>query len=387
MTTSIRPEIKIPIARPSLNGNEGKYLLQCIDTNWISSNGSFIDEFERQVAEFAGTEFAVATSNGTTALHLALATLGIQPGDEVIVPSLTFVATANVVRYCGATPVFVDVEPDTWCISPEAVDAAITERTKAIIPVHLYGQPCRMDELMAIARRAGIFVIEDAAEAHGATYHGQRVGGIGDIGTFSFYGNKIITTGEGGMLVTNSVETYEMARILRDHGMDPSRKYWHPYVGFNYRMTNIQGALGVAQMERVDEILKRRKAIAAEYRRQLSDISELELSPQNDWSENVCWMFSIVLKSGEFNGLSRDAVMSYLAADGIDSRPFFHPIDLMPPYESLDSLPVSHSLAANGINLPSFNDLADHEIVEVCNVLRSTGMNAAGTRTAAHLST
>ena len=206
MTTSIRPEIKIPIARPSLNGNEGKYLLQCIDTNWISSNGSFIDEFERQIAEFAGTEYAVATSNGTTALHLALATLGIQPGDEVIVPSLTFVATANVVRYCGATPVFVDVEPDTWCISPEAVDAAITERTKAVIPVHLYGQPCRMDELMAVARRAGIFVIEDAAEAHGATYHGQRVGGIGDIGTFSFYGNKIITTGEGGMLVTNSVE-------------------------------------------------------------------------------------------------------------------------------------------------------------------------------------
>ena len=240
--------MRLPIAEPSLGEKELSYVTECILTGWVSSAGKFVTRFEEIFAEFCGTQHAITTSSGTTALHLALLALGIGPGDEVIVPSLTFIATANAVTYTGASPVFIDSELETWNLDPNLIEEFITPRTKAIIPVHLYGHPVNMAAIVEIAQRHGLVVVEDAAEAHGAKYQGRRVGGIGDLGIFSFYGNKIVTTGEGGMVVTNRADLAEKIRILRGHGMSPERRYWHPVLGYNYRMTNLQAALGVAQM-------------------------------------------------------------------------------------------------------------------------------------------
>ena len=255
----------IPVFAPWLSENVRRYVLDCVDSGWISSLGQYVGRFERDFATFCEARHAVATSNGTTALHLCLATLEIGPGDEVLVPDLTFVSTANVVRYTGATPVLVDSEPRTWGMDPADARRKITPRTRAIIPVHLYGHPVDMDPLLALAAEHGLDIVEDAAEAHGARYKGQRVGALGRIGAFSFYGNKIITTGEGGMVVTNDPKLAERAAFLRDHAMDPRRRYYHPEIGFNYRMTNIQAAIGCAQLEQADAILARRKVIAGAY--------------------------------------------------------------------------------------------------------------------------
>src|SRR4051794_2062931 len=249
----------IPISKPSIGPRERELVLDAVDSGWVSSIGKYIDEFEAVFARYCGTEFALAVSNGTTGLHLALVTLGIGPGDEVIIPDLTFVATANAVAYTGAKPILADVDPDTLCIDPASVKSLITERTKVIMPVHLYGHPADMDELTVIAKAYNVAVIEDAAEAHGAEYKGRRVGGLSQCGVFSFYGNKVITTGEGGMLTTNDPAFYRRAKRLRDHAMSAERRYFHDERGFNYRMTNLQAALGVAQMERIGEFLKRRE--------------------------------------------------------------------------------------------------------------------------------
>jgi perosamine synthetase len=362
-----RPDI--PVAKPLLAGNEAAYVAECISTNWISSQGRFVRRFEEDFAAFCGARNGVAACNGTAALHLALAALEIGPGDEVIVPSLTFIATANSVRYTGATPVFADCEMDTWDMDPAEVEKAVTPRTKAIIVVHLYGQPARMDEIMAVAARHGLMVVEDAAEAHGALYKGRPVGGIGHLGCFSFFGNKIITTGEGGMVVCNDDHLAERLRILRDHGMDPSRKYWHPWVGFNYRMTNLQAAVGCAQMERVEDILASKRRIAQWYIEGLAGLDALTLSPCLDWSHSVYWMFSVLVNEPA-PIYDRDGLLEALKTRKVDGRPFFHPIHRMPPYEAGLCLPRTEELSRRGLNLPSYVGLTEDEVKRVCSDLR-----------------
>ncbi len=270
----------IPVCEPTLGGNELKYIVQAVETNWISSAGTFIREFEAQFAAACGTKYGIACANGTVALHLALATLGLEPGDEVIIPTFTMIATINAVTYCGATPVLVDNEPTYWQMDVNQVADKITPRTKAIIPVHIYGHPVDMDALNEIACRHDVLVIEDAAEAHGAEYKGRRAGGLGVAGAFSFYGNKIITTGEGGMITTSNAEIARLAWNLRDHAFSHERHFWHKFVGFNYRMTNLQAAIGLAQVEKLDDMVAARRRNAALYTSLLQDIPGITTPPR-----------------------------------------------------------------------------------------------------------
>jgi len=362
--------MRLPVAEPSLGEKELLYVSECVLTGWVSSAGKFVTRFEEVFADFCGTRYAIATSNGTTALHLALLALGIGPGDEVIVPTLTFIATANAVTYTGARPVFVDSEPETWNIDPGLVEEVVTPDTKAIIPVHLYGHPVDMDPILEIAERHNLFVVEDAAEAHGARYKGRRVGGIGDIGIFSFYGNKIITTGEGGMIVTNRADLAEKMGMLRDHGMSPERRYWHPVLGYNYRMTNIQAALGVAQMEKVDSILAAKQEIAYRYEEGLRNIPGIILPPKAPWAENVYWLYSILIYPQQF-GMSRDNLVQILAEQMVDTRPLFPPVHLQPIYDTQQSLSIAEQLSKAGLSLPSAATLATSEIDRVVTVIKS----------------
>ena len=252
----------IPVAEPSFDEEELKNVVEAVKTGWISSKGKFVKEFEENFANFIGTKYGVATMNGTAALHLALKALNISKGDEVVIPDLGFIATANSVTYCNAKPILVDSHPDYWCIDPFKIEEKITQNTKAIIPVHLYGHPCDMDPIMEIAESHNLYVIEDAAEAHGAEYKGKIVGGFGDINCYSFFANKVITTGEGGMCLTDNDELYQKMILLRDHGMNPQKRYWHDFIGFNYRMTNLQGAVGVAQLKKIDKFLEKKRLIA-----------------------------------------------------------------------------------------------------------------------------
>lgn len=357
----------LPVAQPSLTGRELEYVTDCIATNWISSKGKYVDRFESEFAKLCGARFAVSTSNGTTALHLALVALGVGPGDEVIVPDLTFIATANAVTYCGARPVLVDVDPVTWTISAAAIEAALTPRTRGLIPVHLYGHPADMSAINAIAGQHGLFVLEDCAESLGALYRGRTVGTIGTAGCFSFYGNKTLTTGEGGMVVTNDEELARRARLFRDHGMAPDRRYVHPVVGFNYRLTNLQAAIGVAQLERIDEIFASKRRIDASYRRFLSGLPGIVLPPQAEWAQPVCWLFSMLVREGSV--LSRDQMIEALEERQIGCRPLFYPLHLQPPYRDSRSFPVSEDLARRGLSLPSAVTLPDRSIEHVCAVI------------------
>lgn len=361
----------IPVYAPFLDDRIRRYVLDCVESGWISSLGKYVGEFEGAFARFCGAPHGVATSSGTSALHLALVVLGIGPGDEVLLPSLTFVAPANAVRYVGARPVFVEADLATWCMDPVDLRRRISSRTRAVIAVHLYGHPVDMDPVLTTAREHGIRVVEDAAEAHGARYRGRRVGALGDVGCFSFYGNKIITTGEGGMLITKDAELAKRARFLRDHAMAPERRYWHPEVGFNYRMTNIQAAIGCAQMERLDEILARKRRIARQYAEELRGVPGLTLAPCAPWAESVYWMYSVLVEDSF--GMEPDQVVAELRARGIDTRPFFVPIHHLPPYRSGATLPVSERLAARGINLPSGTGLTEEEIGAVTAALSAIG--------------
>lgn len=361
---------RIPIYMPDLSGNEKKYVIDCIETGWISSLGSYVRQFEEQFAEYCRVKHAISVANGTVALHLALISTGIGPGDEVIVPSLTFVATANVVRHAGAKPVFVDVDESYWTLDPIKLEEKITSRTKAIIPVHLYGHPADMDRILKIAEAHQLIVIEDAAEAHGAEYKGKKVGGLGNLGCFSFYGNKTLTTGEGGMVLTDDDNFAERARFLKDHGMSKERRYWHPEIGYNYRMTNLQAAVGVAQLERLDSIVSRKREIAAYYRRNLGACAGIDLHPEAEWAKNSYWMYSIVIKD-DF-GLSRDELMVELEDKNIETRPFFYPMHQLPPYREKDgNYPASDRLSQRGMNLPSYPGLSDHDIDRICSVIRN----------------
>jgi perosamine synthetase len=359
---------RIPVAAPALVGREKEYVLDCLDSTWISSSGSYIERFEQAFAAFCGVRHAMTCTNGTVALHLALLALGVGPGDEVIVPTLTYVATANAVRYCGATPVFVDAEIDSWNMDPGAAARAVTGRTKAIVVVHLYGHPTDMDPIIDLARDHGLAVVEDAAEAHGAKYKGRTVGAIGDIATFSFYGNKIITTGEGGMVVTDDDDLAQTVRLLKGQGQDPNRRYWFPVVGFNYRMTNVAAAIGLAQLERIDWHIARRREVAGWYREALADLPDVTLSPELHWARNAFWISCALL--GEGAGISRDDVMESMDAQGIETRPFFYPLHTLPPYtQKGGEFPVAESLAARGINLPSSALLTEAEVHDVARAL------------------
>lgn len=380
----------IPVAAPVFAGNEKRYVLDCIESSWISSAGKYVEKFEHEFADFCKVRHAVSCSSGTAALHVALLALGIGPGDEVIVPTLTFVATANAVTYCGARPRFVDIEADTWTIDPALVEAKITARTKAILPVHLYGYVANMDAIREIARRHNLFVVEDAAEAHGAEFRGQRVGSLGDAAAFSFYGNKIISSGEGGMVVTDSDEIARYAAQLRGQGMDLNQRYWFPVVGYNYRMPNLTAAVGLAQLERIDWHLNRRREVASWYRETLSEVAGISWQAPKDGCENnsgcgssgcgnsgcgnVDWLFTITLDQSIQTG--RDEVMAKLAERGVETRPVFYPMHVLPPYREAAQedgpFPVAERIAQTGLSLPTWAGLNGEDVDYVCDALRES---------------
>jgi perosamine synthetase len=372
---SARPSGFIPVYEPWLGAREEALVLEAVQSGWISSLGKFIGQFEEEFAAYCGCKYGISTSNGTTALHLALHALGVGAGDEVIVPTLTFIASANSVAYTGARPVFVDVDPVTWTIDPQDVAARITPRTRAIMPVHLYGQMAPMPELRDLAGRHGLWLVEDAAEAHGAAIGSVRAGAWGTIGSFSFYGNKIITTGEGGMLTTDDAALAARCRQLRDHGMPPERRYWHDEIGFNYRMTNMQAAVGVAQMERIDEFVARKRAIAARYAARLADVPGVTLAAERPGTTSVYWMIALLVEPPF--PLDRDQLIVALRAAGIDSRPFFYPLDTLPPYMAATPRPVAQSLSRRGLNLPSAPRLTDAQVDYICATLRRLARHGA----------
>jgi perosamine synthetase len=358
------------VTEPDLSEREWDYLSDAFRSGWVSSQGSYLARFEQAFADFCQVRFCESTSNGTTALHLALLALGVGPGDEVIVPSLTFAASTNAIVHAGATPVFVDVDPDTWCIDPAATKAKITNRTRAIMVVHLYGAPADMNAISELAEAHDLYVIEDAAEAHGATHRGRPVGGIGTVGCFSFFGNKIMTTGEGGAVLCNSPEIAARVRLLKNHGMDPQRRYFHQVVGYNYRMTNLQAALGLAQLERFPDLAERKRTVFGWYDERMRDLHGIRLHHQRIHNSNACWLYSIVLDASVM--ITRDAFGAELADQGIDTRPFFYPNHLLPPFMGLTdgSLPVSEFLGERGLNLPSSGRLQEADVDYICDRVR-----------------
>ncbi len=354
--------IEIPVYQPALSGNEKKYVLDCLDSTWISSKGVYLKRFEDGFSEKIGVKHATAVSNGTVALHLALLALGIGPGDEVIVPTLTYIASVNAIRYTGATPVFADSLRSTWQIDPADIEKKITANTKAIMAVHLYGHPCEMDEIMAIAKSHNLFVIEDAAEAFGSKYKGISVGTIGDIATFSFFGNKTITTGEGGMVVTNDQTLIDRAIHFKGQGLASHRQYWHDVVGYNYRMTNLCAAIGVAQLEQADEFIARKRNIASLYEKHLKNLP-IEMQGEASNVFNTYWMFSILVEDAK----TRDKLRAYLLEKGVETRPLFYPVHTMPMYSTpFQSHRVAEDLGWRGINLPSYPSLEDSQVALIC---------------------
>jgi perosamine synthetase len=362
----------IPVAAPVLAGREREYVADCMESGWISSAGKYVELFESEFAKFCGVRHAVSCCNGTAALHLSLAALGVGPGDEVIVPTLTFVATANAVTYCGARPVFVDSELETWNLDPAHVASKITPRTKGIIAVHLYGHPAEMDALRALSNRHGLFLLEDAAEAHGALYKGRHAGSLGDVAAFSFYGNKIIATGEGGMVTTDDDALAARVRLLRGQGMDSERRYWFPVVGYNYRMMNIPAAIGLAQLERAGWHIGRRREVAAAYKRVLGGVRELCRQEEQAWAHHAYWMFTVLL-GGEAAGY-RDHLMARLYEAGVETRPVFYPVHSLPPYREAargEAFPVAESLARRGLSLPTWAGLGRDDLSYICERLRA----------------
>jgi perosamine synthetase len=356
--------IKVPVYQPLLAGNERKYVNECLDSTWISSKGPFIARFEEQFAQYIGVEYATSVSNGTVGLHLALVALGIEAGDEVIVPTLTYVASANAISYVGGVPVFVDSLSETWQMDPEKIERQITKRTKAIMVVHLYGHPCDMGRIMEVAQKHHLFVIEDCAEAFGAYYKNQHVGTFGDIAVFSFFGNKTITTGEGGMVVTNSPLLHSRSVQYKGQGVSKEKPYWHDVIGYNYRMTNICAAIGLAQLERADVIIAQKRSLADQYQGLLEGLPITFHQEVGD-VQHAYWMCSILVED------SRDLLMHHLASQGIETRPLFYPIHSMPMYQRPGGyFPVADNLGARGISLPSWPDLQPEQVEWICEEIR-----------------
>ena len=365
---------KYPVYQPSLTGNEKKYVNECLDSTWISSKGKFIAEFEGGFKSYIGARHAATVANGTVAIHLALLALGIGPEAEVIVPTLTYIASVNAIAYTGATPVFCDSLESTWQMDPDDVRRKITPRTRAILAVHLYGQPCEMDDLMKIAREHNLFLVEDCAEAFGSYYKGHHVGTFGDIGTFSFFGNKTITTGEGGMVVTGDDTLHDRMTHFKGQGLAKHREYWHDVIGYNYRMTNICAAIGVAQLEQADSFVAKKRQVAEWYKR------ELEGSPVTFHDEvgdvrHSYWMVSILVPEAA----DRDPLRGALRERGIETRPLFYPVHSMPMYSrAFQRHPVAESLGWRGINLPSYPGLEEASVKEICDVIKDHFTPATG---------
>lgn len=358
----------IPVSAPDISRLERDYASEAIESTWISSTGKFVNRFESAFSRLTGNKFCLTTSSGTTALHLALLALNIKEGDEVIVPSLTYIASVNAIRYCGAKPVFADVDKNSWCISTSSVEKNITPRTKAVIAVHLYGQPADMDELSEISRAHGLYLVEDAAEALFAEYKGKPIGSLSDIAIFSFYGNKLISSGEGGAVVTSREDLYERARLYRGQGMDPSRKYYFPVVGYNYRLTNVSCAILCAQLERKDEIIRKRRNIYATYNQRLECISQINIQKVFEDRTLSPWLYTITVQSSSRH--DRDGLSKHLKSDLIETRPVFYPIHHMPPYMSTDldqQLPNTLQISYNGISLPTHSSLDCSDLDRICN--------------------
>ncbi|MDR1484376.1 MAG: DegT/DnrJ/EryC1/StrS family aminotransferase [Planctomycetaceae bacterium] len=356
-----------PVYRPSLDGNEKKYVNECIDSTWISSRGKFVTEFEKQFSQAIGVEHSIAVTNGTTAIHLAMLALGISHNDEVIVPTLTYIASVNPIRYVGAIPVFADSLVETWQLDPTDIAKKISPRTKAIIVVHLYGQPCEMNEICVLAKQHGLFVIEDCAEAFGSLYHGQSVGNFGDIATFSFFGNKTITCGEGGMVSTNDETLYDRCQHFKGQGLAQYREYWHDVVGYNFRMTNIAAAIGLAQLEQANVFIEKKRCIARWYIEGLQGLP-IEYQHEQSHSKHSYWMFSILAE----DRVVRDQLREYLKNNGIETRPLFFPVHTMPMYaDKFQKHPVAENLSWCGINLPSYPALEQSDVILICQTIRN----------------
>jgi perosamine synthetase len=365
MSTDL-PIIQIPVYRPELGGNEMTYVQQCLESSWISSRGEFIDRFQSDFARFIGAENVVAVSNGTVALHLALLGVGLGPGDEVIVPSLTYVAAVNAIRYVGATPIFADANAQTWQVEPVHVARLITSRTRAILAVHTYGQACDLAALGALCRKHDLLLIEDCAEAFGTRIGTQHVGTFGDVATFSFFGNKTVTTGEGGMVVSRDAKVHALICKLRGQGLAGDKEYWHDVVGYNYRMTNICAAIGVAQMERADELIARKRKLALAMQASMADLP-LTFHLEQPGTTHSFWMISALAKSEA----ERDGLRKLLRLEGIETRPVFHPAHTLPMYAAGQTgLDVSVDLAARGLNLPSWPGLAAAQMEQIASASR-----------------
>ena len=353
---------KYPVYQPSLTGNEKKYVNECLDTTLISSKGKFVSEFEKHFSNYIGVKNGTGVCNGTVAIHLALVALGLGEGDEVIVPTFTYIASANPILQVGAKPIFVDSKRDSWQVDPEDIKSKITPKTKALMIVHLYGHPCDMDAIMKIAKEHNLFVIEDCAEAIGSEYKGKKVGSFGDVSCFSFFGNKTITCGEGGMVLTNSDYLYGRLVHFKGQGLAKYREYWHDTMGYNYRMTNIQAAIGLAQFEQIDKFIEKKQKLAQWYKTKLKNLP-IKFHDAIGNVKHTYWMCSILVASEE----EREALRNYLKEQGIETRPTFYPIHTMPIYaQKYERHEVAEDIALRGINLPSYPALEEKDIDYIC---------------------
>ncbi len=363
----------IPVCEPLLGAHEKKYLLDCLTRNEISSSGRYLKAFEKDFSRYCGARYGITTTNGTTALHLGLKALGLKPGDQVIMPTFTIASCAFAVIYCGAKPVFVDSEVDTWNIDPGEIEEKITRETKAIMPVHTYGHPCDMERILKIARKYHLPVIEDAAEAHGAEHHGKKAGSLGDLGIFSFYGNKIITCGEGGMVVTSNRTIAERCRLLKNLAFIKTKRFFHNEIGFNYRMTNLQAALGLAQLEKIDQLVAKRRANALFYNSLLRGVPGLILPVERKGMKNVYWMYALLV--GKEFGMDRDQLMEELYKRGIETRTFFIPLHKQPALKKMGlasrgRFPVAEAISRQGLYLPSGSGLKRQDMEYICETIK-----------------
>jgi len=360
---------RIPYTKPSITDLEIRYATDAVTNGWGDRCYEWITRFEDGYKSHLGVRHAIATSSCTGAMHMGLAALGIKPGDEVILADTNWIATAAPIVHLGAKPVFVDILSDSWCIDPALAEAAITPRTKAIIAVHIYGNLCDMDRLLAIGDRHGIPIVEDAAEAIGSVWHGRRAGSMGRFGTFSFHGTKTLTTGEGGMFVTNDDALFERVLTLSNHGRarGQTRQFWADIVGFKYKMSNVQAAIGCAQLERLDDLVARKREILRSYRHALARVHEITMNPEPPGTTNGCWMPTAVFDPG--TGTTRETLLDAFRSENIDARVFFWPLSGLPSFGGRATNPIAADVAGRAINLPSYHDMPESDTLRVCNAL------------------
>lgn len=367
--------IMIPVNQPLFISDEERYLAECIKTGWVSSEGPFVKKFEENFSFYVGKKYGIAVSSGTAALEVAVGAIGLKPGDEIIMPTFTIMSCASAVLAYGGMPVFVDSESETWNMDISKIEEKITEKTKAIMPVHIYGHSCDMDPILKIAKKYNLLIIEDAAEVHGGEYKGKKCGSFGDISCFSFYANKIITTGEGGMVLTDNEQYVERAKMLRNLGFGKEKeRFQYQELARNYRLTNLQAALGVAQLKNINKLIEIKRNNAQKYTERLKDIKELQLPTEKDWAKNVYWMYGIVLD--ESTGFTAENFARSLAQAGVATRPFFYPLHLQPVLKKLNikprgEYPIAERIAKQGLYLPSGLGLKNNQIDVICNRIKT----------------